>query len=91
MSQVHVSPGRMSFSDNPVSNQPFQFAVTVTPPTRQISSPPLGIRYVSGLPRDAAYLEMRRTVDEHTAAGVDPGVWADSEIDSFFEDASHQS
>ena len=91
MSQVHVSPGRVTFTDDPVSEEPFQFAVSLAPPTRQLSPRPSGLRYVSSLPRDAAYVEMRRRVDEHIAAGIDPGVWPDSEIDAFFEDAARQS
>lgn len=91
MSQVRVSPGRITFTDNPVDDEPFQFAVRFAPPTRQLSPKPSGVRYVSGLPRDAAYVEMRQRVDEHIAAGIDPGVWPDSAIDAFFEDAARSS
>ncbi len=91
MSQpVRVSPGRITYRD-PASDEPFQFPVNVAPPTGQCSPKPVGLNYISAAPRDAAYIEMRHLVDQHIAAGTDPGVWSDSEIDTFFEDASRQS
>lgn len=91
MSLAHVTPQQVTFRQSVRGDTSFRYPVSV-PTAEQVSlPPPPGLRFVSGSPSDAAYLEMRRTVDEHIAGGIDPGVWPDSEIDAFFEDASHQS
>ena len=87
--QIHVPLDRITYGP-PIAEEPFRFQVAVPKrPYEQypvLSVPiPSGVRYTSDSPREAAYLAARQLISDHTAAGIDPGVWAPAKIDEFIE------